>query len=893
MRQGAGETGQALTETLAVIGARMGADRVYVFQFREDGRLVDNTHEWCAPGIQPEIDNLQGIAVNEELPWYTQTLRARSVFQMDDLDSLPAEAFRERAHFAAQNIQSLITLPLWVGEGLMGFLGLDMVRKRRRWTEEDRELLRFMAEILTHAIERAHAEKALAMEVEERRLLLDNIQTQVWYLTDDHTYGAVNKAHADFNGLAVEDLAFKDLYDIFPREVVDLCRMGNREVFTTGRAIRTEEWVPHPSGESRLLSIFKSPKFDAQGRVESVVCSAEDITDQKAGEEKILAGRQRLANVIEGTNVGTWEWDIPTGEIIVNDRWAGIVGRTLEDLDSMSVETWEGLVHPDDLHSLRELLDRHLAGETALYECESRMRHGADGWVWTLCRGRVITRTGNGEPCKMFGTLADIGRAKKAEQELVDTNRQLERAIAKANEMAAEAEIANIAKSEFLANMSHEIRTPMNGVIGMTDLLLDTDLTAEQRRYAGIVRASGEALLALINDILDLSKIEAGKLDLESLEFDLYRLLEDWIVSLALKAQEKGLEMVCFIDPQVPRRFLGDQGRLRQILTNLVGNAVKFTESGEVVIKVSAGSVAEGRVLLRFSVRDTGIGIPREKLGTLFAKFTQVDASTSRRFGGHRPGAGHLETARRDDGWRDRRGEPGWGRVRILVLPPFGAAGAGGPSGSSSCRRWAGGYTGFGGGRQRHLPGNPGDRHGGMGYASPGLRRWCGRPGGLARCGLPRRSLSSRPHRQGDAGHGRVGIGSSHRGGGDPRRHQAGHALRPGPGRRQGGSRGRRFYRHVVQTVLPDPLRKVLARALEAPKDKVRSSRMDPASPVALDHPLLALAGRRGRVLLAEDNMVNQQVALGMLRKTGLQSDAVASGGAALEALGKDHTTWS
>lgn len=305
-----------------------------------------------------------------------------------------------------------------------------------------------------------------------------------------------------------------------------------------------------------------------------------------------------------------------------------------ELLDNLSI------VLPQIAHeSFRQQLMMIAAGATK-YEVET-LNKTLDGQLILANLNWAVVPGHEDNLSRIIVSLIDITERRFIEIEKERTNRQLEEAITLAKGYAEQADQANQAKSEFLANMSHEIRTPLNGVIGMTGLLLDTDLDEEQRHYAVTVRNSGEGMLTLINDILDFSKIEAGKMDIERLDFDLLSLLDDFSSGMAPRAQEKGLELICGVAPEVPLLLQGDPGRLRQILTNLVGNAIKFTDKGEVALTVRCVALptpnseeGPGDVELRFSIRDTGIGIPNEMFGKLFNKFSQVDASTTRKYGG-------------------------------------------------------------------------------------------------------------------------------------------------------------------------------------------------------------------------------------------------------------------
>jgi two-component system, sensor histidine kinase and response regulator len=372
-----------------------------------------------------------------------------------------------------------------------------------------------------------------------------------------------------------------------------------------------------------------------------VVVAIDDITERKRAEEALRESEERFRAIFQTAEDSIFIKDTTLQYTLVNPAMERLLARRAPELIGLTeVELFgaEGIDH------LQQVDRRVLAGETIAEEHTKPIR----GSPRTFHVVKVPMRDHAGKIIGLCGIARDITERKRAEEALRRYASELESAKAVQEENATrlrqlvkdlgeakrQAEAATQAKSEFLANMSHEIRTPMNGIMGMTELALETELTPEQREYLAMVQTSADSLLTVINDILDFSKIEARQLELDRIEFNLRDTLGDALKVLALHAHQKGLELADFVQPEVPEWLVGDPGRLRQVLTNLVDNATKFTEQGEVVVRVAVEGQTADPSCLHFTVSDTGIGIPAEKQKSIFEPFVQADASTTRRYGG-------------------------------------------------------------------------------------------------------------------------------------------------------------------------------------------------------------------------------------------------------------------
>ncbi len=491
-------------------------------------------------------------------------------------------------------------------------------------------------EIATDITDRKQAEEALRASEEKYRLLTETMQDVIIRLSPAGELLYVSPAVKEFGGYDPESEIGENMSKYFEHET-DVIRATEllAHILITRQSgnfeflYKAKNKAPFPV-EHTYTPIIENDEVTA------IQLVLRDITKRKQDEEALATEKQRIASILRGTNVGTWEWNVWTGETVFNKRWAEIIGYTLEEISPVSLETWMKFTHPDDLKVSGELLEKHFHGELEYYECEARMRHKNGNWVWVLDRGKVATWTKDGKPLLMSGTHQDITERKRVEEELQ-----------RAKEAA---DAASQAKSEFLANMSHEIRTPMNAVVGMSQMLMRTELNGRQKDYVNAVHDSSRLLLGIINDILDFSKIEAGKLELDLHNFQTDTLLGQMKFLFGTAAGDKHIDLFFHVSPDLPDALIGDSLRLGQVLANLLGNAIKFTEEGLVELSITRVSASEesahndspepgvsepgSEVRVRFEVRDTGIGLSEEQAGTLFQAFSQADTSTTRKYGG-------------------------------------------------------------------------------------------------------------------------------------------------------------------------------------------------------------------------------------------------------------------
>ena len=490
------------------------------------------------------------------------------------------------------------------------------VRRERRHTADElakhRERLEELVLERTALLEKANA--ALQESEDKLRTTFENAPVGIEMLSLEGRILQANNWILHILGYPEDEFLQLNFEDITPPEDLESERpLLQRLLAKETRNYTLEKRYIRKNGSRVWVKVTTAVCWTAHPYRISII---EDIGVRKEAEEQLRVSEERLRLATEAAEMGTWVWEPAAPLHIWDDRARSIFG--LPPRIELSYEDFTSVIHPDDVGEAIEKVWKAFR-EAEAYRAEYRVIWPDGSLHWILARGQVIVDE-RGAPLRMLGIVLDITERKLYEQEL-----------ARAKDAA---EAAAKAKTDFMANMSHEIRTPMNGILGVTDILLETELNPLQRRYLEMVKGSGEALLNVVNDVLDFSKIEAGAMVLEDIEFYLREVVEQAAETVAVRAFQKKLELVVLIDPSLPEFFMGDPAKLRQVVLNLVSNAVKFTEKGEVAIRVGGMPREEGKWMLRFAIADTGIGIPEEKKGLLFQSFSQLDASTARSYGG-------------------------------------------------------------------------------------------------------------------------------------------------------------------------------------------------------------------------------------------------------------------
>ncbi len=473
----------------------------------------------------------------------------------------------------------------------------------RRVHERTADLVRTNEQLQAEITERRRAEQASSDSNHYLHSIINAIADPVLVMDKDHRFVLYNQAFSQLIGVTDDELIGRTNNKFLTQEESDLFRRAEELTLETGEETVNEETLSLPGERPRTLLTKRTRYVDGSGE-KFIVAIIRDITERKIAEEE----RDRFFVLsLDMLCIAGFDGRFRR----INPAWERTLGFSTEELLQTN---YMALVHPDDQEHTRQEIDRLLCGaDSTSFEHRLRCNDGNYRWIsWSA------TPYGTNE--YFYAAGRDI--TERREAELI---------IHQAKEAA---EAANRTKSEFLAIISHEIRTPMNGILGMTELALDTSLTATQREYLQTAHSSAESLLTIINDLLDFAKIESGKFELDYHDFSLRESLGDTIRTLGVRADQKGIELACQFDPELPDHFVGDSTRLRQVVVNLVANAIKFTEKGEVVLRIKLDSRTDNTATLHFTVSDTGIGMAPEKQKLIFEAFTQADSTTTRQYGG-------------------------------------------------------------------------------------------------------------------------------------------------------------------------------------------------------------------------------------------------------------------
>lgn len=584
---------QAISNALHTLAQLTGADRVYIFENHvhpaTGEQVMSQRYEWNVyqKKVLIKQEMMQNLVYGTFLPrWYARLSTSKPMSRL--IRDIPAN---ERQLFAHRHVLSVLLVPILFDDRFWGFIGLEDCHQERWWSNYEQLLLKAIGDSVRATMARQQMVKELRHSEAKLRTIIENNSDGILILDQADKIRFANPAA-------------ERLYDVGTEGLLDrVFQIPSTQTHETEITIATK------TGDERTVDLHMSP-CEWQEQPAHII-SLRDVTARKRAQLALQAQYQRTQLILQISMDGFFVSDIAGQFLEVNPACCAMFNYTQAELLNMTIA--QLYTETSQQFIINQLISIQQQGRGRF---ETSLKTKTGELILVEISSNFVQQETEG---LFFNFVRDVTRRKQAEAALV-----------KAKENA---EAANVAKSEFLASMSHEIRTPMNGVIGMADLLMKTHLTPQQRHYAEIIHHSGENLLAIINDILDFSKIDAGKLVLESIEFNLQTVIEEILELFALPVSDKGLELLCQLD-DFPCHVLGDTVRLRQILSNLVNNAIKFTQQGEITLQVKVLETNKQAIKLYFAVEDTGIGITAAQRQRLFLPFSQADTSTTRRYGG-------------------------------------------------------------------------------------------------------------------------------------------------------------------------------------------------------------------------------------------------------------------
>ncbi len=608
-----------INHVLEQIGHYLSVDYGFVYLLNKEKNEARLNHHW-ARKIHTKMETLPGFIPSENIGTLLKRLRRSETISIKNQEKLSKKYRFERHMLSTLQISNVTFAPIVSENQPIGFVGFAATSKDKEWNKHHLRLLKLLGEIFANAISRKNKQEQIDIATSKLGTIIQNLNSGVLLENSWNIIEHTNQKFCDLFQIDVQALELvgqeKMLIDKVTAENNDNPIGYLQQINSLKESLKPviNEELRFSNGrifERDYTPLFYNEKLDGH------FWQFRDITDKKLTERLIQQNELRLKYALDAANEAIWEWSIHSDSLYLSPRWFEITHIPVDSINTMEA-CLELIVH-DYKHAVIKRLDEIKQGRINRFDLEFQIHVPKSSHVWILMKGKS-TEFQHQTPIKIVGTLSDITEQKNLEFELLYQK--------------AKAEEATEAKSRFLANISHEIRTPMHGIVGLTELLYGTKLTAEQKKFMDAIKASSNNMLTILNDLLDISKIAAGKLTTEKTGFELVSIVSTLYYTLQNQSKKRGNTLKLELDSNIAPVLISDPVRLNQVLLNLLNNALKFTESGSVTCKIDCKKIFPDQQKIRFAVIDTGIGIKSEDLTHIFERFNPVSQASATKYGG-------------------------------------------------------------------------------------------------------------------------------------------------------------------------------------------------------------------------------------------------------------------